>query len=168
MTGQHVANQYKLIFSEYGWSETLISDNGPCYTVEAFISVMNAYHVNHNTSSPLYPQSNGLAKKYVQIAKSLFYKAKEEGEDLYKCLMIYLPMSNTVKQQLGLQSVKLRNVNKNDHIPSHDLYIWRDVMYQDATSKQYIQPLLQVYVCKQEVTTSLQGKVSLTGRHKLI
>ena len=28
MTGQHMANQWKLIFSEYGWPETLISDNG--------------------------------------------------------------------------------------------------------------------------------------------
>ena len=34
MTGQHVVNQCKLIFSEYGWPETLISDNGPCYTVK--------------------------------------------------------------------------------------------------------------------------------------
>ena len=31
MTGQHIVNQYKLIFSEYGWPETLISDNGLCY-----------------------------------------------------------------------------------------------------------------------------------------
>ena len=79
MTGQHVANQWKLIFSEYGWPETFISDNGPCYTVEVFTSVMNAYHVNHITSSPHYPQSNVLAEKYVQIIKSLFYKAKGEG-----------------------------------------------------------------------------------------
>ena len=71
------------------WPETLISDNGPCYTVDAFTSVMNAYHVNHITSSPHYPQSNGLAEKYVQIVKSLFYKAKEERKDLFKCLMIY-------------------------------------------------------------------------------
>ena len=63
MTGQHVANQCKLIFSGYGWPETLISDNRPCYTVEAFTSVMNAYQVNHITSSPHYPQSNGLAEK---------------------------------------------------------------------------------------------------------
>ena len=51
MTGQHVANQCKVIFSEYGWPETLISDNGPCNTADAFTSVMNAYHVNHITSS---------------------------------------------------------------------------------------------------------------------
>ena len=67
MTGQHVANHCKLVFSEYNWPETLISENGPCYTMNAFTSVMNAYHVNHITSSPHYPQSNGLAEKYVLI-----------------------------------------------------------------------------------------------------
>ena len=80
MTGQHVANHCKQVFSEYGWPETLMSDNGPCYTAGAFTSVMNAYHVNHITNSPHYPQSNGLAEKYVHIVKSLFYKAKEEGK----------------------------------------------------------------------------------------
>ena len=89
ITGQHIANQCKLIFSEFDWSETLISDNGPSYTPEAFTGVMNAYSVNHTTSSPHYPQSNGMAKKYVQIVKSMFYKAKDEGKHLFKCLMIY-------------------------------------------------------------------------------
>ena len=89
MTGQHLANQCKLIFSEYCWPGTLISDNGPCYTVDAFTSVMNAYHVNHITSSPHYPHTNGLAEKYVQIVKSLFYKAKEEGKDLFRLQLQY-------------------------------------------------------------------------------
>ena len=79
MMGQHVANKCKLIFSEYGWLETLISDNGPCYTGEAFTSVMNAYHVNHITSSPHFPKSNALTE-VLQIVKNLFYKAKEEGK----------------------------------------------------------------------------------------
>ena len=56
MTGQHVASQCKLIFSECGWPETLISDNGPCYTVEAFTSMMKEHsaitlqapHIIHN------------------------------------------------------------------------------------------------------------------------
>ena len=89
MNGQHVGNQCKLVFSEDGWPENLISDNGLCYTVEAFTSVMNAYHVNHITSSPHYPQSNGLTEKHVQIVKSLFYMVKQEGNDLFKCLMLY-------------------------------------------------------------------------------
>ena len=73
MTGLHVVNQCKLVFLEYGWPETLISDNGPCHTSQAFTSVMKAFSVNHITSSPHYPQSNGLAEKYVQIVKSIFY-----------------------------------------------------------------------------------------------
>ena len=159
MTGQHVAHYCKEVFSEYGWPETLISDSGPCSTADVFTSVMNAYHVNHITSSPNYPQSNWLAEKYVQIVKSLFYKAKEEGKGLFKCLMIYcntplsgsllsmmqilqnrcarsdLPMSNAARQQLGLQPEKLRTVYKNQHLPSHDLHIGLEVMFQDVASK---------------------------------
>ena len=89
MTGQHIATQCKLIFLEYGCPETLISDNGPCYTAEVFTNLMREYSVNHITSSPPSPQSNGLDEKYVQIVKNLFYKVKEEGEDLFKYLMAY-------------------------------------------------------------------------------
>ena len=89
MTGIHVANQCKSVCSEYGWPDTLISDNGPCYTSQAFTNVMQVFSVNHITSSLHYPQSNGPAEKYVQIVKCLFNKAKEEGKDFYKCIMLY-------------------------------------------------------------------------------
>ena len=89
MMAHHIADHFKQIFAEYGWPDTLISDNGPCYASEVFKGLMTEYHVNHITSSPHYPQSNGLAKKYVQVVKNLFHKAKEEGQDLYKCLMTY-------------------------------------------------------------------------------
>ena len=59
LTGVHVANQCKLVFSEYGWPDTLISDSGPCYTSQAFTSVMQVFTVNYVTSSPHSPQSNG-------------------------------------------------------------------------------------------------------------
>ena len=42
MTGTHVTNQCKLVLCEYGWSDTLISDNGPCYTSQAFTSVRHS------------------------------------------------------------------------------------------------------------------------------
>ena len=71
----------KLVFSEYGWPDPIISDNGPCYSAETFTKLLRDYSVNHITN---YPQLNGLAEKYVQIVKNLFYKAQEEGADLYK------------------------------------------------------------------------------------
>ena len=68
-TAQHVVNQMKLIFSEYGWSETIVSDNGPCYSTETFTKLKTDYNVNHITSSPHYSQLNSLGEKYVQIVK---------------------------------------------------------------------------------------------------
>ena len=191
MTGQHVANHCKQVFSEYWWPETLISDSGPSYTVDAFTSVMNVYHINHITNSPHYPQSNGLAEKYVQIVKSLFYKANKEGKDLFKCLMIYhntplsdslqslmhilqnrctrsdLPMSNAASQQLGLQPEKLRSVYKNVHLPSHDLHIGKMLCFKMLKASSGIQLPLQVNVCSPEVIIYLQEMVLHIKKHKL-
>ena len=124
MTGQHVASQCKLIFSEYGWPENLISDNGPCYTSQAFTSVMKSYNSNHITSSPHYPESNGHAVKYVQIVNSLCYKGKEEGKDFtnktkeestdfYNCLMIYHNTPLTGSLQSPMQILQGRNARSD-------------------------------------------------------
>ena len=68
------------------------------------------------------------------------------------------------RQQLGFQPEKLRTVNKNEHLPSHDLHIGQDAMYQDATSKQWYPATI---VHSHEVTILPQGMVPPTGRHKL-
>ena len=142
MSAQHIVEHFILIFSEYGWPDTLVSDNGLCYVAETFTSLMKEYAVNHITRSPHYPQSNGLAEKFVQIVKNLFYKAKDEGTNIHKCLMIscntslastpksqmqmlqqrsarsQLPMSNAARRQLGI-AAKQPSTNKNQHLPSH-------------------------------------------------
>ena len=43
----------------------------------------------HKTSSPVYPQSNGLAERTVQTVKNLLQKAKASGEDPYLTLLSY-------------------------------------------------------------------------------
>ena len=158
---QQVACQMKLIFSEYGWPENIVSDNSPCYSAVTFTKLMTDYSVNHITSSPHYPQSNGLAEKYVQIVKNLFYKAKEEGADLNNSLMIYrntplshklqspmqilqsqtartqLPMSSAARTQQGLGSEQLRLSNKHEHLPTHDFHIGQSVMYLNPVNKRW-------------------------------
>ena len=147
MTGQHVASQFRLICSEYGWPETIVSDNGPCYTSEIFTNLMSEYNVNHITSSPHYPQSNGLAEKICADCEELVSQSKKEGQDLHKCLMVYrntplssslqspmqilasrsarsnLPMSNAARKQKGLDCRHLRTKSKNEQVPSHDLHL---------------------------------------------
>ena len=113
MTAHQIADHLKQIFSEYGWPETLISDNGPCYASETFKKLMKEYNVNHVTSSPHYPQSKNLAEKYVQIVKNLFHKAKEEGQDLHKCLMMY---RNTLCQALCNPQCKCSWTEQPDQI----------------------------------------------------
>ena len=143
MSAQSVTEHFKSIFSEYGWPDTLVSDNGPCYTAEMFTNLMKEYAVNHIMSSPHYPQ-------FVQIIKNLFYKANEEGVDINKYLMIYhntplactskspmqmlqqrsarsqLPMSNAARRRLGI--VAEQPPRKNQHLLSHDFHIGQDVM----------------------------------------
>ena len=106
MTAHHIANHIKQIFAEYRWPDTLVSDNRPCYASDIFKRLMDEYQVNCITSSPHYPQSNSLAEKYFQIVKNLFHKAKEEGQDLHKCLMTYrnTPLSSHLQSQMQILS----------------------------------------------------------------
>ena len=166
MTAKHVASHFSQVFGEYGWPDTLLTDNGPCYASQEFKKLMLDMSVNHITSSPHYPQSNGLAEKYVQIVKNLFIKAHEEGTDYQKALMIYrntplddnllspmqllqgraarsdLPMSHAAKVKYGLASGRslpapVQVQDKNERAPTHDYKLNQDVMYLDHTSKKW-------------------------------
>ena len=70
MTGKAIAHHMQSIFSIYGWPNTLITDNGPFYTSKELQLLMQSMSVNHLTSSPHYPESNGLAEKFVGIVKN--------------------------------------------------------------------------------------------------
>ena len=72
MTGKSIAYYMQAIFVEYGWPNTVVTDNGLCNISKEFQKVMELMSVNHITSSPHYPQSNGLAEKFVGIMKNLF------------------------------------------------------------------------------------------------
>ena len=39
-SAQHITEHFRLIFSEYGWLDTLVSDNGPCYVAETFTNLI--------------------------------------------------------------------------------------------------------------------------------
>ena len=161
MTVQHVTSQMKLVFSEYGLPETIISNNGPCYSAEAFTKLMRNYSVNHIISSPNYPQLSGLAEKYVQIVKNLFYKSQEEGDrsiqkldDLQKhptikpvtityavstftnCKVI-TPYVQCSQKTTWAGPEQLRVKSKNEQLPTHDLHIGQSLMYQDPVTKRW-------------------------------
>ena len=57
-----------LVFTELGRPFVLRSDNRPCYSSREFHNgILSFYQVDHITSSPHYPQSNGFAEALVGI-----------------------------------------------------------------------------------------------------
>ena len=118
MTAKHVASHFSQVFSEYGWYDTQLTDNGPCCASQEFKKLMLDMSINHITSSPHNPQSNGLAEKYVQIVKNLFTKAHEEGTDYQKALMIYrnTPLDDNLLSQMQLLQGR---VARSDLLMSH-------------------------------------------------
>ena len=163
MTGKAIAHHMQAIFAKYRWPNTLVTENGPCYTSKEFQMLMESMSVNHITSSPHYPQSNGLVEKFVGIIKSLFHKAKEEGQFPYMALMVYrntplngslqspmqilqgrqahtdLPLSHAAKVKMGINHTPRPTAeilcvkDWSLSAPTHDLPIGQHVMYREPT-----------------------------------
>ena len=74
-TSSTVIKELGMIFSEFGKPQVFRSDNGPCYSSQEFRFFMQNWSIEHRTSSPHYPQSNGLAESMVKVSKNLIEKA---------------------------------------------------------------------------------------------
>jgi len=73
-TSFHVIKMLEKIFTRFGISEVLRTDNGPCYKSESFSAFMKSWGVVPKTSSPRYPESNGMAERSVKAVKDLLRK----------------------------------------------------------------------------------------------
>ena len=68
---QVVIKELGMIFTEFGRTFVLKSDNGLCYTSREFHDFLEFYKIHHITSSPQYPQSYGFAEALVGILKKM-------------------------------------------------------------------------------------------------
>ena len=167
MTRKAIAHNMKAIFAKYAWPNTLETDNGPCYTNKEIQMLMQSLSVNHITSSPHYPHSNGLAEKFVGIIKNLFHKAKKEGQSPYTALMVHrnTPLNGTLQSPMQmlqgrqactdlllLHAAKVKmGINhasrptaeilcvkdKSLSTPTHDIPIGQNVMYREPNDKRW-------------------------------
>lgn len=58
-TGKDVINKLKTHIARQGIPDTLVTDNGPPFNSKEFKEFTGKYEIEHVTSSPGYPQSNG-------------------------------------------------------------------------------------------------------------
>ena len=84
-----VVKKAKAICSRHGIPEELVSDNGLQFISQEYKQFTSEWDIVHTTSSPEYPQSNGLAEKAVQTAKNILQKATNDKKDPCLCFLEY-------------------------------------------------------------------------------
>ena len=84
-----VIKKLKMHISRYGIPDKIISDNGPQFANQHFQKFAAEYGIEHKTSSPRYPQSNGYTERAVQAANNVLYTAKGSNEDIYLALLAH-------------------------------------------------------------------------------
>lgn len=65
------------IFARLGMPETLVSDNGTQFTSSEFATFCSTNGIDHVTTAPFHPQSNGQAERFVDTFKRAIKKLEE-------------------------------------------------------------------------------------------
>jgi len=132
-----VIEHLKQIFSEQGIPSKIISDNGPQYAAEEFKMFCKKWNIEHVTSSPLYPQSNGYIERTVQTVKNILKKARQ-GEDPHMALLCLRTTPVTAK--LPPPCALLNNRMYKNNMPSvskpHDTGV-NDELYSRQQNQKY-------------------------------
>ncbi|XP_011688397.1 PREDICTED: uncharacterized protein K02A2.6-like [Wasmannia auropunctata] len=116
----------KSMFARLGIPLLIYSDNGPQFQNTHFRDFASKWNFNHKTSSPRYPQSNGLAERFVGTIKQMLKKCEYDGKDIYLALLEY------------------RNTPISDKIPSPTELMFgrkiRGILPSTRNSKQNFKP----------------------------
>lgn len=78
-TAEKTTEALEEIFARWGPCCTIVSDNGPQFISSTFKKFCSLYGIQHITSAPYHPQSNGRAEKFVDTLKRGLRKSDGEG-----------------------------------------------------------------------------------------
>jgi transposase InsO family protein len=78
-TAEKTVEVLEEIFARWGPCATIVSDNGPQFISSVFRKFCKTHAVQHITSAPYHPQSNGRAERFVSIMKTGLKKLEGEG-----------------------------------------------------------------------------------------
>ena len=84
-----IIRKMKVHFSRFGICEKLKTDGAAYFTSEQFEQYCKDWRITHEVSSPTHASSNCLAEVYVNVAKRILPKAKDDNRDPYLPLLQY-------------------------------------------------------------------------------
>ncbi|XP_037954661.1 uncharacterized protein K02A2.6-like [Teleopsis dalmanni] len=98
-TSTDAVKAFTSIFAIVGLPETLVSANGPQFTSLQFKKFCLKNGIQHVTTAPFHPASNGLADRFVRTFKTSVKKNLDDGmsisEAVIKFLVTYRSMPNS-------------------------------------------------------------------------
>jgi len=120
---KHLLTALTELFSRTAIPDVIWSDRGPQFTANHFQAFATKWGIQHRTSTPHYPQSNGKAESAVKSMKKLIRAAwmgnHLDEETLCKSLLQY---RNTPSRKDGLSPAqKLYGQPVQDSLPAHRL-----------------------------------------------
>ena len=143
----------KSVLEEHGIPSKFVTDNGLQYSSTAFHEFSHSYGFTHVTSSPLYPQSNGLSERTVQTVKNVLQKCKESGQDPHLAMLCLrtTPLSHDLPSpaellngrvyQTNLPAVSKPSYSNGDVNVKSQLRQDKQKAQYDKTAKQPLQPV---------------------------
>ena len=180
-TSSTIIEKMKTIFSRFGIPQLISSDNGPQLFSQEFKDFAQSWGISLKTSSPIYPRSNGLVEKSVQICKKILTKAKEAGTDPHIALLEYRnsPVDSYASPAQLLMSRQLRSILPSTYqqlkpriVPTKDFMQHRLVeqnrqkSYYDKSAKQLPELQTGEKVFIQKMANSSWTKAKIISRHE--
>ena len=115
-----VIEALKTIFSRNGLPDVLCSDNASCFTSYIFADYLKKNGIEHITSPPYCPSSNGLAERGVQIIKQLLKKLDHNSLLSFKSQLSQILLYQRSTPHSQTQVVPSFALNNRKYVNAHD------------------------------------------------
>ncbi|XP_037813440.1 uncharacterized protein K02A2.6-like [Lucilia sericata] len=95
------------IFSIEGLPETIVTDNGTQFTSNDFKVFCQVHGIEHLTTAPFHPSSNGNAERFVRTFKTSIKKQLTDGSSLQASVLAYITTYRTSPNSCGKSPAEL-------------------------------------------------------------
>ncbi|UYV81900.1 hypothetical protein LAZ67_21000072, partial [Cordylochernes scorpioides] len=129
-----VIEKLKEVFARCGVPEIMMTDNGPPFQSTEMMEFAKEWNVTHTTSSPRFPQSNGMIERTIQTLKSTIIKCQQSKQDIYQALLL---LRNTEHNSLPSPAIMLYGRKQRLFLPMKTTLMNESRICDDSIRKQH-------------------------------